>query len=520
MRLLIWHGWLLEGSGSNVATARICEALRASGHDVALMCQEPHPQRYDWVDAYGPAGAGGPGELTQRTDASRAPGRCVLLRPSIGPVLPVFVVDRYEGFDHVKRFVDLTARELDSYLHANVEAVTAVAAWHGTEMSIFGHAVPGAAIARRALGPGRYVVKIHGSDLEYAVRPQVRYQALAREGLADARAVTGPGIEVLERTAVFVPQVRELGRVVPPGVDVASFRPRPRVDALLQAAERLEGDPDVARGRRSSMDADVACALSARDREALGALANEYAQDVPDRDAAARLRRLAHGDEPIVGYLGKLIPQKGTELLLASHRMMRPSTTALIVGFGSFREWLAAFDIALREADDEALEWIVASASMPIDPSSLRGAPVDPRDVVFTGRLDHRYAPEALAAMHVQVVPSVLDEAFGMVAAEGAAAGALLMVARHSGLAEVAGALEAEVGRPGLFSFEPGEGAVSRLSSGIDRLLTLPVEERDELRATAAAFVRREWTWDRTVARLLDAAGGQRGPASSNGHTV
>ena len=26
-RILLWHGWLLEGSGSNVATARVAEHL-------------------------------------------------------------------------------------------------------------------------------------------------------------------------------------------------------------------------------------------------------------------------------------------------------------------------------------------------------------------------------------------------------------------------------------------------------------------------------------------------------------
>ena len=98
--------------------------------------------------------------------------------------------------------------------------------------------------------------------------------------------------------------------------------------------------------------------------------------------------------------------------------------------------------------------------------------------MTFTGLLDHRYAPGVLAAMDVQVVPSILEEAFGMVAAEGAAAGALPLVARHSGLAEVAAAFETDVGRPGLFSFEPGEGAVGRLAQGIDRLLSLPERTR------------------------------------------
>ena len=108
--------------------------------------------------------------------------------------------------------------------------------------------------------------------------------------------------------------------------------------------------------------------------------------------------------------------------------------------------------------------------------------------------------------MDVQVVPSILQEAFGMVAAEGAASGALPMVARHSGLAEVAAALETEVGRPELFSFEPGEGAVRRLAAGIDRLLSLPIDERAELRRAVSSFVANHWTWERTAARLLAAA--------------
>ena len=93
-----------------------------------------------------------------------------------------------------------------------------------------------------------------------------------------------------------------------------------------------------------------------------------------------------------------------------------------------------------------------------------------------------------------------------MVAAEGAAAGALPLVARHSGLAEVAGVLEREVGRPGLFSFEPGRGAAARIAEGLDRLLALPRDERRKLRAAVSAVVNREWTWDRTAGRLLDAA--------------
>ena len=185
----------------------------------------------------------------RRSFRSSASGRCVLLRPDIGTTLPVFVVDHYEGFETVRPFVDLTDGELDAYLRANVEALQAAAGFHDFEISFVGHGIPGAAIGRRALGAGRYVAKIHGSDLEYAIRPQERYRELAREGLEGAHAVVGPSAEALERCAGLVPEMRDLGRVVPPGVDVAAFRPRPRVEALRDVAARLADDPAAVRGR-------------------------------------------------------------------------------------------------------------------------------------------------------------------------------------------------------------------------------------------------------------------------------
>ena len=61
--------------------------------------------------------------------------------------------------------------------------------------------------------------------------------------------------------------------------------------------------------------------------------------------------------------------------------------------------------------------------------------------VVFTGRLEHEELAELLPACEALVVPSTFPEAFGMVAAEAAACGALPVSAAHSGLAEVSEAL-------------------------------------------------------------------------------
>ena len=360
MRVLLWHGWLLEGTGSNVYTARVAEELVRAGHDVVLLCQEGHAEAYPWIDACGTVDGDGPHDLTSLRPGD-GPGRCTLLRPRIGGLLPVFVLDEYEGF-RVKRFVDLAEDELQSYLDRNAAALRAAVAWHGSEVVVTGHAVPGGEIGRRALGPGAYVTKIHGSDLEYAMRPQARSLELGRTGLEAARAVTGSSADALARCVEMVPAIADRVRVVPPGVDAERFRPVPRREALLEAAERLDADAYPG-GRPSGLDADVGRALAERDERALDALATAYDQTAPDPEAAARLRALAAYEGDVVGYLGKLIPQKGVDLFLAGARRSTDRPTTLVVGFGLHREWLTALVLALDDGDADALAWLVETGA-------------------------------------------------------------------------------------------------------------------------------------------------------------
>jgi glycosyltransferase involved in cell wall biosynthesis len=507
VRILLWHGWLLEGSGSNVYSAKVAEVLRRDGHQVLIVCQERHPERFSFVDAWATVGPNG---LTNPvpTGVATNDGFVTLLRPEIGSMLPVFVIDEYEGFDSVKRFVDLTDDELGSYLQRNVDALRAASDWFEPDAVITGHAVPGAVVALRALGPERYAVKIHGSDLEYAVRLDDRYRELARQGLEGAIAVLGATRDVLARTLTFVPSIAGRTRIAPPGADAEHWRPLPRQRALELAAVLLDSNEETVRGRPAATGRSVAFALAAKDGEALDALALGYDQAIPDPDAAERLRALASYQGPLVGYLGKFIPQKGVDLLIQALAILEQPARLVLVGFGQYREWLEGLTLALHLGQPESVRWLGSASSLSIELGDVEiadAAGLADR-VIFTGRLDHRYAPAAIAALDVLVVPSVMDEAFGMVAAEAAATGALPLVARHSGLAEIATALENAVGQPELFSYQSGPGAVRAIAAGLERLLAIPEPRRSELRSAVSDFVGREWSWARTAAGIVAAA--------------
>ncbi|MFL6018874.1 MAG: glycosyltransferase, partial [Gaiellaceae bacterium] len=189
---------------------------------------------------------------------------------------------------------------------------------------------------------------------------------------------------------------------------------------------------------------------------------------LPDEGNARRFAEFFARPEPTVVYFGKLIYNKGVHLLLEALNDL--DAKAVIVGFGDYRSELEALGSART---------------------------------LFTGALEHRHLVALLPLCDAAVVPSIFPEAFGMVAAEAAAAGVIPLVARHSGLAEVAAGLEAEYPpeRAPLTSFSNGD--VAELRDKLAALLALPAEERAALSDAARRAAVTRWSWASVAERLL-----------------
>ncbi|MFL5991380.1 MAG: glycosyltransferase, partial [Rubrobacteraceae bacterium] len=164
MKLIMTHGYMLSDTGSNVYVQSLCRALAREGHDVHLLCQEPEPLSYDFVDEWAVVDED---RIDKRGEQETPyPGRCSVYLPEIGDLLPVYVYDDYPGW-RVKTFLDLTDDELENYVEKNIGAVRTVLAASGAEAVVTNHAVPGPLIARRALEGADvpYTSIIHGSAL-------------------------------------------------------------------------------------------------------------------------------------------------------------------------------------------------------------------------------------------------------------------------------------------------------------------------------------------------------------------
>ena len=220
----------------------------------------------------------------------------------------------------------------------------------------------------------------------------------------------------------------------------------PRLEGLAALRDRLAdapaGDPDA-----------PASSFSRRAGEAAEALAT------------------VGPDDRLVVFVGKLIGSKGVELLLAAWPLVlatEPAARLVVVGFGGFRDGLealaghlAAGDLdaarATRAEDGRELRWLTAFLDGLQDPEAYREAARGMTDrIAWAGRLDHAELADLLPAAEAMAVTSTFPEAFGMVAAEAAACGALPVVSNHSGLGEVARTLSEAVPEParGWLTFE------------------------------------------------------------------
>jgi glycosyltransferase involved in cell wall biosynthesis len=414
VRLILWHGYLLEGTGSNIYTQHVARAWGRLGHDVVVVCQQLRAERFD----LGP--------------------RVRVVRPDVGPLLPTFIVDRYEGIE-ARHVADMTAAELDRFTAANVDAIRTELAAAPTDLVLANHAIMGGPVASAACeGSTPFAVKVHGSELEYAIRGRPALAGMARAGLAGAAAVFAGSQHIVSVTEELLGEgrYRDAIRIVPPGVDTDGFAP---------------GRGSLAELRRL-LDAGTGPGWA------------EPAERAADPDAAAALEGVGR----FVLYFGKLMRQKGVHLLLeAWHEVgpRHPDVRLVVVGFGDARAELEA---------------------------------AAPPGTIFTGAMDHEQLQLLVPLAEAVVVPSVLPEAFGMVAAEAGACEVLPVVSDHSGLAEVAAGL----GEAGI-TFD---GSSADLARRLDALLALPAQERARLGGLARAAVVERWSWEGIARRLISDA--------------
>src|SRR5262249_23522132 len=140
-----------------------------------------------------------------------------------------------------------------------------------------------------AASGARWRVKAHGSELEYSMRGNAELSAWGAETLRGAEAVFVGSEHIRKVLGEVVGRVERVHEV-PPGGDTDAFVPSDRAEALRTLIAEARRDPDDGDERR------------------------------PDPGNADRFAEFFARGEPTVVYVGKLIQNKGVQVLFEALR--------------------------------------------------------------------------------------------------------------------------------------------------------------------------------------------------------
>lgn len=456
MRIGLYHGYELTGSGSNEYTRYLARYLVEAGHEVHILCREEHPEQIPYVThAYVWKSDGTVETLFAHEQKKPA---CYVHQLPHGKVRPVYLTDKQrEG--HVKSFVALSNSELEAYHQLNERLLTKILSGYHLDVLHANHVVyqPVAALRPCKMTGTALIIYPHGSAIEYTLKPDKRYRDLALKGILGCTGLIIGNREVRDRILDLYPEHREAiltkTRIVGVGVDISLFQP----------VERLEREQSIQQliatngggGKPPALTKELHNLLQNGDIHITRKYWDRYNHSLPDADLNEHLRRIPW-NQNILLFVGALTVGKGIQSLimaLPSVLKKHPETHVVIVGAGAYREVLEALVYAISTSHEDLLLKL-CEKGLDLDRNELAGPWTDvqtylskagnlpyvlengkniAQHIHFLGRLDHSRLCYLFPCADLAIFPSVIPEAYPLVVMESLSNGVLPLVSYFSG---------------------------------------------------------------------------------------
>ena len=493
MHLVIVHGYLLSGTGSNIYSASVAKTWKQLGHAVTVVCQDHNAGKLEFVN-----------ECFIGTDKIPATppkeGSIRVVVPDIDGLLLVYNYNPYDGFT-VKAMGDsnCSLAEIDNHIEKTAAGLRKVLA-QGVDRVLANHVLLSPVIAKRACeGVVPYDVKIHGSAITFSVKRRPELIKYAVEGLSKCEKIVAGTtyiVKLLQETFSEHSHEISLERkqvIIPPGMDPSTFQLLHSVEEnqqrfLAKVESFIERKPT---GRQAGMvqlpkdpvhEEDLHASLSAISSLS-SAVPGSYDRWAVDRDLPERWPTIVDG-EPVVIYFGAYLNTKGVgEIVATFPAVLRevPKARLLVVGYGAYREHIEGMLSSMVSGDADAfVAFCQAGEFLDGTPDQLKAvfrkiSPDERRRITVTGILEHDQLCEVLSLASIVVVGSKCAEAFGMVTVEAMSSGVMPISNNHSGLADVLNVVRAvDPELEAVMRIEPQAGGKFELVDGVAFMQVLP----------------------------------------------
>ena len=457
MKIGIFHGYELTGSGSNEYTRYLARAFLQAGQEVHIICREQYIEKIPYLTNIISWNIDGSSEVI----LSKGPNEvnCYLHQLPHADVRPVFLTDKQrEG--NVKSFTSLSDRELNDYHNLNQSLLARILSKFQFDVLHANHLIyqPVAALPACQKTKTPLIIFPHGSAIEYTIKSDERFKRLALQGILGCKGLIIGNREVQNRILRLYPDHRKLivdkSCIVGVGVDTSLFQPVER--------SMRKKSIDILIGTKGSGGKSPELTGELHDRIANGELEgavrdywNGYDHSLPDTDLSDHLRRIPW-NQNILLFVGALTVGKGLQSLLSAlpFILQKCSQTHLvIVGAGAYREVLEAYVFAIENSNQEVIVQLFNKGT-DLDRNELTGPWEDVKSFLsqnqnlevllkigkgiekhihFLGRLDHSRLQHLFPCADLAIFPSVIPEAYPLVLMESLSNGVLPMVSYFSG---------------------------------------------------------------------------------------
>jgi len=365
----ILHGYLLEGSGSNIWTRSIVKSLCKNGEVVHLICQENHPENYDFIaECYCYSDDSVETKINRNVPYK---GKCIMHKPQLGDVLPVYVWDKYEEFPNVVPMTELSNSIIEDYIERNTKVVLKIINDYGLTTLHVNHAVLMSVVAHRVnkITSTPFAIMPHGSAIEYAVKKDKRFLELAIPAFDSAKKIFVVSDEMRNRvSSTFqpIPNINQKMTQLNLGVDTSIFKPilpKLRSQNIEKLCQKLEG---VSRGKNEKQSSilreKLRSGLQIKELSKIISSTADYQTKYPDVDVEAKLKKIDWVNDKIILFVGRLISGKGIQSVIAALPLIlhqHHNARLIIVGHGPLREIMEIFLWALENDERELVKRIV-----------------------------------------------------------------------------------------------------------------------------------------------------------------
>ena len=367
--MIVLHGYLLEGYGSNFWIRSVIRALCKNGQTVHLMCQENQAVNYDFISTVYLYHKNNKIEKKLERTVPYA-GQCIMHKPILGDILPVFIDGKYEEFKEAIAMVKLPEHFIKSYITFNSKVLNFIVNKFKLKSIFANHAVLMPTVAQMVASKNgiNFTMMPQSMDIREVVEKEERFYNYCKNAIGASEKVFVLSQDIKDEvTNIFNKEIGNIENKIERlnlGVDSTLFQPTDDKKKSIEMLKSLLSSRSNGKNQKlvQLILQQLKTDISQDEIFELIKKSRIYNNKMPDSDLSSNLDFVDIKKDKVLIFTGRLISQKGVQTIITALPFILksyPNLKLFIVGAGNLREILEILLWGLREGNQDFVRNII-----------------------------------------------------------------------------------------------------------------------------------------------------------------